>query len=97
MATAPGSFPPDLSALSRADWLAALRRIGQERGFAEALGKAHAGLFVEDGDTLLVTFESMSGIEALSETRTPFGFEMVASRGWSCADFVGYGCCGGPA
>lgn len=77
------SFPPDLTGLSRGDWLNALRKIGNDTGFAQALGRAHAGIFVEEGDTLLVSFETMPGIETLSETRTPFGFEMTASLGWS--------------
>lgn len=77
------SFPPDLSHLARNEWLSNLRGIGEERGFAEPLGKAHAAIFVEDGDTLLVSFETTPGIEALSTTRTPLGFDMVGSHGWS--------------
>ena len=77
------SFPPDLSHLARSEWLSTLRGIGEERGFAEPLGKAHAAIFVEDGDTLLVSFETTPGIEALSTTRTPLGFDMVGSHGWS--------------
>lgn len=84
-------FSPDFSKLSRSEWLGALRRIGQERGFAEPLGKSHAGVFVEDGDTLLVTFETMSSIEVLSETRTPQGWEMVKSHGWSCLSILSHG------
>lgn len=80
---AQASFPPDLGNLPRADWLRSLRDIGETRGFAEPLGKAHAAIFVEDGDTLLVSFETTPGIEALSPTRTPLGFDMVASHGWS--------------
>ncbi|MBS0122882.1 phosphoadenosine phosphosulfate reductase [Thetidibacter halocola] len=76
-------FPPNLSRLSRADWLAALKRIGEQNGFTEPLGRAHAAVFVERGDTLLVSFESTPGIEALSETRTPLGFEMVRQHNWS--------------
>ncbi|WP_299921342.1 phosphoadenosine phosphosulfate reductase [uncultured Pelagimonas sp.] len=85
------SFPPDLSRLSRADWLAQLRNIGDNKGFSEPLGKHHAGIFVEDGDTLLVSFESMSGIEALSTTRTPIGFDMVRSNGWSSLSVLSHG------
>lgn len=76
-------FPPDLSGMSRREWLTALRKIGDQRGFAEPLGNSHAGIFVEDGDTLLVSFEATPGIEALSRTRTPLGFDMMAQYGWS--------------
>ena len=85
-----GQFSPDLSGLSRSDWLGALRRIGQERGFAEPLGKAHAALYVEQSDTLLVTFETMPGIETLSQTRTPFGLDMVGALGWSCLSVLSH-------
>lgn len=85
------AFNPDLSKLARGEWLAALRKIGQERGFAEPLGKAHAGVFVEQGDTLLVSFESMSGIEALSDTKTPMGWEMIRSHGWSTLSVLSHG------
>ncbi|MBV2360725.1 phosphoadenosine phosphosulfate reductase [Thalassococcus sp. CAU 1522] len=85
------SFPPDLSGLSRADWLKGLRRIGQDEGFAEPLGKSHAGLFVERGDTLLVSFENMAEIDRQSPTRTPFGFEMVARNDWSSLSVLSHG------
>lgn len=85
------SFPPDLSQLSRAEWLTELKRIGESLGFAEPLGKRHASIFVEDGDTLLVSFESVPGIETLSPTRTPLGFDMVRRNGWSSLSVVSHG------
>lgn len=84
-------FAPDLSTLSRGEWLAALRRIGEDFGFAESLGKKHAGIFVEEGDTLIVSFESMGAIETLSDTRTPLGFDLVGSRGWSSLSLLSLG------
>lgn len=84
-------FAPDLSTLSRGEWLTALRRIGQDFGFAESLGKRHAGIFVEEGDILLVSFESMGAIETLSDTRTPLGFDMVGTRGWSSLSLLSRG------
>lgn len=88
---AQNGFSPDFSELARGEWLAALRALGDEHGFAEPLGKRHAGIFVEDGDTLLVSFETMSGIEALSETRTPLGFDMVRDFGWSSLSLLSHG------
>lgn len=85
------SFSPDLSNHSRAEWLVTLRRIGEEYGFAEPMGKHHAAIFVEEGDTLVVGFETMSGIEALSETRTPIGFDMVNANGWSSLSLLSHG------
>ncbi|KUF11427.1 hypothetical protein [Pseudoponticoccus marisrubri] len=85
------SFPPDLSRLSRSDWLAELRHIGDASGFSEPLGRHHAAVFVEEGDTLLVSFESMSGIEALSDRNVPLGFDMVAQNGWSSLSVLSHG------
>ncbi len=76
-------FDPDLSQLGQADWLQALRRIGQDNGFAEPLGKDHAALFVERGDTLLVSFERMRDVFTETPARTPLSFEMVRRNGWS--------------
>ncbi|MCA0994589.1 phosphoadenosine phosphosulfate reductase [Alloyangia pacifica] len=73
----------DLTAFTRADWIAEISKLGEEHGFAEPLGKRHHAIFVEDGDTLLVTFESMPGISAYSQTATPLGWEMQAIEGWS--------------
>ncbi|WP_417719072.1 phosphoadenosine phosphosulfate reductase [Salipiger sp.] len=73
----------DLSGLKRGQWLQAVSDIGESRGFSEPLGKRHHAIFVEEGDTLLVTFETLPGIEALSETATPLGWDMVLRKGWS--------------
>jgi hypothetical protein len=85
------SFSPDLSTLARSEWLGALRKIGEEHGFAEPMGKSHAAVFVEEGDTLLVAFETMAGIETLSDTRTPIGFDMVRAAGWSSLSLLSHG------
>ncbi|WP_136441373.1 phosphoadenosine phosphosulfate reductase [Pacificoceanicola onchidii] len=90
MSESQSNFPPDLTGLSRGDWFGALRKIGKDTGFAEPLGRLHAGIFVEDGDTLLVTFETIPGIEALSKTRTPFGFEMTGALGWSSLSMLAH-------
>lgn len=84
-------FPPDLSEMPRGAWLTALREIGETHGFSEPLGRGHAGIFVEKGDTLLVSFENMAMVEALSPTRTPLGFSMVAQAGWSCLSVLSHG------
>ena len=73
----------DLPELSYKDWRGRMRAIGDVHGFYEDLGPAHHGLFVEDGDTLLVTFESFAGIQTLSNDGMPLGYQMVQSEGWS--------------
>ncbi|MGR3270706.1 phosphoadenosine phosphosulfate reductase [Thalassococcus profundi] len=73
----------DLTGLRTADWLAALSELGQSTGFFEQLGKRHAALFIDEGDTLLVSFESIPGVQALSDDGAPLGFDLVRSQGWS--------------
>jgi hypothetical protein len=69
--------------MSRAAWYAALAERAAAEGFFEPLGRDHAAVFVNAGDTLLVTFESRQGIQGLSPTGEPLGFEMVRATGWS--------------
>lgn len=76
-------FAHDLSQHSLAEWYAAMQEIGTAHGFHEPLGKAHSAYFIERGDTLVVSFENVDGVRALSETHTPLGFEMRDSHGWS--------------
>ncbi|SDY00280.1 phosphoadenosine phosphosulfate reductase [Citreimonas salinaria] len=76
-------FPPDLSQMAQADWWNAMRGLGRRYGFDEPLGQDHAGIFVEQGDTLLVSFETVPGIRALSPTHTPLGLDMLRRAGWS--------------
>lgn len=85
------NFPPDLSGLTQPEAQAQLRQIGEELGFSEPLDQRHAGVFVEDGDVLLVSFENLSTVESASATHTPFGFEMVARENWSCLSVLSQG------
>jgi hypothetical protein len=73
----------DLSGLERKQWLRQISEIGDSDGFTEPLGAQHHAVFVERGDTLLVSFESAPGIDALSETATPLGWEMARECDWS--------------
>lgn len=73
----------DLSGLERKQWIRRISEIGESDGFTEPLGTQHHAVFVERGDTLLVSFESAPGIDALSETATPLGWEMARDCDWS--------------
>lgn len=72
-----------LTGMRRLDWLAAVDKIVDEDGYLEHLGKDHNAIFLEDGDTLLVTFETVQGIQALSTMGQPLGWDMVRDHGWS--------------
>ncbi|NNE52383.1 MAG: phosphoadenosine phosphosulfate reductase [Sulfitobacter sp.] len=72
-----------LTGLSKRDWIRAVSEIVDEDGYFEQLGKSHLATFIEEGTTLLVTFETLQGIQALSEAAQPLGWEMVRAEGWS--------------
>lgn len=72
-----------LAGMPRQEWLDTVDRIVDEDGYLEPLGKKHNAIFYEQGGTLLVTFETLQGIQALSERGQPLGWDMVRAHGWS--------------
>jgi hypothetical protein len=72
-----------LAGLSKADWLQGIEDATEEDGSFEQLGKKHFAAFIEAGTTLIVTFETIQGIGALSEQAHPLGWEMIKEAGWS--------------
>ncbi|QUJ77989.1 phosphoadenosine phosphosulfate reductase [Sulfitobacter albidus] len=69
--------------MKKADWRAAVAQLCDEDGYFESIGKRHFAAFVERSDTLLVTFETLQGIAALSSLAHPMGWEMMQTYGWS--------------
>ncbi|MGJ5618687.1 phosphoadenosine phosphosulfate reductase [Sulfitobacter sp. MF3-043] len=69
--------------LPKREWLQAVAQITEEDGYFQQLGKNHFATFIEEGTTLLVTFETLQGMHALSELAQPFGWEMLRDHGWS--------------
>lgn len=83
MQDTPNSFDTPLAGLSKAEWLEKIGEIAEEQGYLQPLGKRHTAVFVEEKDTLLVTFETFQGIQALSDDAQPIGWDMVRALGWS--------------
>ncbi|WP_163849431.1 phosphoadenosine phosphosulfate reductase [Pseudooceanicola aestuarii] len=79
--------PVDLSAslshLSRADWLRALMAVSREAGHFQPLGKRHFAAMIDGGRSLLVSFETIQGMQSLNEGAQPLGWTMVRDHGWS--------------
>ncbi|WP_417712727.1 phosphoadenosine phosphosulfate reductase [Pseudophaeobacter arcticus] len=73
----------DLSGLKPAQWEERLAAITEELGMFQPLGPKHCATFLDQGNTLLVTFETVQGIHNLSKLALPLGFDMVKSEGWS--------------
>lgn len=72
-----------LAGLSQAAWKQRIEDIAEENGMFQPLGPRHFATFIDEKPTLLVTFETVQGIRALSDTARPFGFDMVRAQGWS--------------
>ncbi|MEP2530290.1 phosphoadenosine phosphosulfate reductase [Shimia sp.] len=68
---------------TQSEWQTNLEDIGAKEGFYEALGDQHTALFVERGDTLIVTFENLDHVYERGADRMPWGYDFVTSRGWS--------------
>lgn len=77
------NFRTSLAGMKKSDWLAAVEELCDEDGYLERLGKRHYAAFVEKSATLLVSFETLQGIPALSSLAQPFGWEMLLDHGWS--------------
>jgi hypothetical protein len=69
--------------LGKTAWLDRLESIADEHGYFQPLGKRHYAAFIDEKPTLLVTFETIQGIQALSDTAQPMGWELVKAAGWS--------------
>lgn len=69
--------------LPKQKWLEAVETITEEDGYFQMLGKRHFAAFIEEGTTLLVTFETLQGMHALSDRAQPLGWEMLRDHGWS--------------
>lgn len=77
------AFDRSLADLDKAAWKAALIAQADDHGMSQNLGARHFATFIDKKPILLVTFETIQGIRALSETAQPLGFDMVKAQGWS--------------
>ncbi len=77
------SLDTSLGDLDKAAWLTGMADIAETRGHFQPLGRRHLAAFIDDGATLLVCFETIQGIRALSDKAQPLGWELTRSHGWS--------------
>lgn len=83
MQDSPNRFETSLAELAWADWLNGLEQICGEDGYVEPLGENHGAIFMDEGRTLLVSFESHDKIDMNSDKAHPLGWQMVQALGWS--------------
>ncbi len=76
-------FDPDVADLPKGGWLTKVAEVAEVHGFFKPLGKRHFAAHIEGSDTLIVTFETIQGMRALSDTAEPQGWAMVREKGWS--------------
>lgn len=77
------SIDATLAGLDVFEWKTKLVAIADEHGMYQPLGDKHFATFIDAKNTLLVSFETIQGIHALSDMAQPFGFDMVRAQGWS--------------
>ncbi|TCL09800.1 hypothetical protein BXY66_1865 [Shimia isoporae] len=83
MQDSPNGFDVPMLGLKRAAWLAKLEEVAEEHGHFQPLGERHCATLIEDKPILLVTFETMQGIQKRGDTGQPLGWELVRELGWS--------------
>jgi hypothetical protein len=72
-----------LEGLKKVAWIRKIAAIADEHGHFQSCGHRHFGAFVERGETLLVTFETMQGAQVNPDGGRPLGWDFVLDRGWS--------------
>jgi hypothetical protein len=79
----PASSLADVAdATDRDGWLAAVEELTEEEGYIQPLGPKHWAFFVDEGPTLLVTFETMDSVRG-RPGQMPFGHDVATRNGWS--------------
>jgi hypothetical protein len=83
MQDSPNGFDAPMLGLRKADWLMKLEEVAEDHGHFQPLGPRHCATLIEDKPVLLVTFETMQGIQKRGDTGQPLGWELVRELGWS--------------
>lgn len=72
-----------LAGLNATVWTTRLINMVESVGQYHRLNDRHFATYIAQKPILLVSFETVQGIRALSEAAQPFGFDMVKAQGWS--------------
>jgi hypothetical protein len=93
----PSHMPKEDAGVARIDeiggnsWRGRMSRIGAEHGLFDRIGENHLGLYVDEGDTLIVAFDRADRARDVAEGGLPAGFEMVQRRSWSLLSIMAEG------
>lgn len=77
--------------ISHADWMAHLSRVGSGHGAFSRIGKDHLALFVEESDSLVISFDDAERVRTKTADGLPLGFEMVQRHEWSLLSVMASG------
>ena len=89
----PHPVMPDTLAPSspRQAWARHMARIGADHGFFHRLGRRHAALYVQEGETLVLSFDRADALWDQGDTALPLGFDLVQAREWSLLSLMSFG------
>lgn len=76
---------------TRSDWMQRLDQIGNMHGFFDRIGADHLALYVQEGDTLLVSFDEVGRVMTRGQNALPVGFNAVSKREWSFLSLMAEG------
>ncbi|WP_224814450.1 hypothetical protein [Hasllibacter sp. MH4015] len=84
---------PDTSAVldPRRACLQRLSRIGAAHGFFQRLDRRHTALFVQEGDTLVLSFDRLDRIWSDGDAGLPMGFDAVLAHEFSLLTLMAAG------
>ena len=72
-----------LAGLDPKQWQQRMAELAEQHGMYQSLGDRHFATFIDQDNTLLVTFETRQGIQNFSDKAQPLGFDLVKNQGWS--------------
>lgn len=85
------AFETDLAGLDANAWLDEIDEVCDGLGFFEQLGESHFAGFLEAGNTLLVTFETIDQARLHNADAEPRGFAYARQEGWSLLALLSMG------
>jgi len=84
-------MPDTTTRPSRAEFFERLAQIGDMHGFFAPVGGKHHALYVQEGDTLLVSFDEAGRVLKNGPDALPMGFDAVGRREWSFLSLIADG------
>ncbi|RBP93648.1 hypothetical protein DFO80_10572 [Rhodobacter sp. 140A] len=74
--------------MSDREWKRQIAELGEDEGYYEPLGPAHAALFADRGPVLLVSFESRGAIRSRGEGQMPLGYAVAETADHSSLTLI---------